>query len=155
MLKNIPSCISPDFMVTMMHMGHGDELVLADADFPVDTFSKRVVRADGLKITTLLEAILPFSPLDPFVEKPVMTMDYRAWSKEEPASYAMFRETIRKFQTTNLLYTIPFVLYGIFRYLYLVHQKKIGSNPTLVLLRDKPMLLNIILWIIICIIILY
>ena len=78
-------------------MGHGDELVLADADFPAATFSKRVVCADGLNITTLLEAILPFFPLDPFVEKPVMTMDYHAWSKEEPGSYAMFRETIRKF----------------------------------------------------------
>ena len=97
MLKNIPNCISPELMSIMMRMGHGDELVLADGDFPVDTFSKRVVRADGLKITTLLEAILPFFPLDPFVEKPVITMDYRAWSKEEPAFYAMFRKLIKKF----------------------------------------------------------
>ena len=97
MLKNIPDCISPELMSIMMRMGHGDELVLADRDFPAETFSKRIIRADGIKITTLLEAILPFFPLDPFVEKPVMTMDYHAWSKEEPASYAIFRKLIKKF----------------------------------------------------------
>jgi len=84
-------------MSIMMRMGHGDELVLADGDFPVDTFSKRVIRADGHRLTTLLEAISPFFPLDPFVEKPIMTMDYHAWSKEEPASYATFRKAIKKF----------------------------------------------------------
>ncbi|MBW8003635.1 MAG: hypothetical protein FVQ80_16755 [Planctomycetes bacterium] len=56
-------------------MGHGDEIVLVDADFPAATYSKRLIRADGLDICTLLEAILPFFPLDSFVEKPVLTMD--------------------------------------------------------------------------------
>ena len=48
MLRNIPACISPDLMHALMSMGHGDEIVLADADFPAATYSKRLIRADGL-----------------------------------------------------------------------------------------------------------
>ena len=55
MLKNIPACISPELMKTMMVMGHGDELILADADFPANTFGKRVIRADGVGLTELAE----------------------------------------------------------------------------------------------------
>lgn len=74
MLNTIPACISPDLMKIMMEMGHADELVLADANFPADTFGSRVVRADGVKINTLLRAILPFYPLDTYVDNPVMAM---------------------------------------------------------------------------------
>ena len=95
MLKNIPDCISPELMSIMMRMGHGDELVLADGDFPVDTFSKRVVRADGHRLTTLLEAILPFFPLDPFIEKPVTIMGPVG---KEPDCWKEYRQIIRKFE---------------------------------------------------------
>ncbi len=96
MLKNIPACISPDLMHALMSMGHGDEIVLADADFPAATFSQRLIRADGIGVGTLLKAILPFFPLDSFVEKPVMTMDYRAWSDREPEVYEAFRQIIKE-----------------------------------------------------------
>ena len=62
------------------------------------------------------------------------------------ALYTMSAETIKKFQTDNLKYTIPFVLYGIFRYLYLIHQKNEGGSPEKILLNDKPLILNIILY---------
>ena len=62
------------------------------------------------------------------------------------ALYTMSVETIAKFQTDNLKYTIPFVLYGIFRYLYLIHQKSEGGSPEKILLNDKPLLINIILY---------
>ena len=62
------------------------------------------------------------------------------------ALYTMSVETITKFQTDNLKYTIPFVLYGIFRYLYLIHQKSEGGSPEKILLNDKPLLVNIILY---------
>jgi 4-hydroxybenzoate polyprenyltransferase len=62
------------------------------------------------------------------------------------ALYTMSVETITKFQTDNLKYTIPFVLYGIFRYLYLIHQKSGGGSPEKILLNDKPLLINIILY---------
>jgi len=71
------------------------------------------------------------------------------------ALYTISEETIRKFGTKNLIYTVPFVLYGIFRYLYLVHKKEKGGNPTKLMLTDIPLLLNVILWIIVAIIIIY
>jgi len=95
MLKNIPPCISPDLMHALMSMGHGEEIVLADADFPAVSNSRKLIRADGLDVATLLEAILPFFPLDPFVEKPVITMDCSEWG-DEPESYNRFREIIKK-----------------------------------------------------------
>ena len=95
MLRNIPACISPDLMHALMSMGHGDEIVLADADFPAETNSRRVIRADGLDVATLLEAILPFFPLDTFVQKPAVTMDCSEWG-DEPESYGKFRKIIKK-----------------------------------------------------------
>ncbi|MBW1854563.1 MAG: decaprenyl-phosphate phosphoribosyltransferase [Deltaproteobacteria bacterium] len=64
------------------------------------------------------------------------------------ALYTMSAETIKKFQTDNLKYTIPFVLYGIFRYLYLIHQRQEGGSPEKILLNDKPLIINIILYLI-------
>jgi L-fucose mutarotase len=95
MLRNIPACISPDLIHALMSMGHGDEIVLADADFPAATYSKRLIRADGLDVCTLLDAILPFFPLDAFVERPVITMDCSEWG-DEPESYERFREVIKR-----------------------------------------------------------
>jgi L-fucose mutarotase len=97
MLRTIPACISPDLMHALMSMGHGDEIVLADADFPATTYSKRLIRADGLDVAVLLEAILPFFPLDQFVERPVITMDCSEWG-DEPESYERFRAIIKKHQ---------------------------------------------------------
>lgn len=95
MLRGIPACISPDLMHALMTMGHGDEIVLADADFPAATHAKRLIRADGVEVETLLKAILQFFPLDSFVEKPVLTMDCSEWG-DEPESYERFRKTIRE-----------------------------------------------------------
>ncbi len=64
------------------------------------------------------------------------------------ALYTISEETVKKFGTSHLIYTVPFVLYGIFRYLYLVHKKIEGGNPTKVAVTDRPLLINIILWIV-------
>jgi 4-hydroxybenzoate polyprenyltransferase len=69
--------------------------------------------------------------------------------------YTMSDETIRKFDTENLIFTVPFVLYGILRYLYLVHQKEAGGNPEATLLTDRPLMLAIILWAITAALIVY
>lgn len=69
--------------------------------------------------------------------------------------YTISEETVAKFGTRNLVFTTPFVLYGIFRYLYLVHQKNQGGTPEEMVLRDKPLLINIILWIISIFLVLY
>jgi hypothetical protein len=62
------------------------------------------------------------------------------------AFYTTAEETRHKFQTDRLVWTLPFVLYGIFRYLYLVHQKEQGGSPADVLLTDRPLLLAVGLW---------
>ena len=75
MLKNIPPILSPELLKTLSEMGHGDELVLGDANFPSEALGQRVVRADGHGIPELLDAILMYFPLDSFVECPVALMD--------------------------------------------------------------------------------
>lgn len=82
MLKNIPTCISPDLMHALMTMGHGDDIVLADADFPAATHSKRLIQAYGVDVSTLLDAILPFFPIDTFVTHPIVTMDCLEWGQD-------------------------------------------------------------------------
>ena len=74
MLKNIPSILSPELLKTLMEMGHGDELVIADGNFPAASIAQRLIRADGHGVPPLLEAILKVFPLDIYVEKPVALM---------------------------------------------------------------------------------
>ena len=62
------------------------------------------------------------------------------------ALYTVSTETVQRFHTRNLMYTIPFVLYGIFRYLYLIHQKGEGGNPENILVSDIPLVVDILLW---------
>ncbi len=71
------------------------------------------------------------------------------------ALYTMSKDTIEKLGTSKLIYTIPFVLYGIFRYLYLVHQKEQGGSPTEVMLTDKPMIVNVGLWVLASVVLIY
>jgi len=62
------------------------------------------------------------------------------------ALYTVSEETVKKFGTKRLQLTIPFVLYGIFRYLYLIHRKNEGGRPERTLLADKPLMADIALW---------
>jgi 4-hydroxybenzoate polyprenyltransferase len=62
------------------------------------------------------------------------------------AFYTLSPDTVRKYETDRLSWTIPFVLYGIFRYLYLVHRKEQGGSPTDILLTDRPLLAAVFLW---------
>jgi 4-hydroxybenzoate polyprenyltransferase len=69
--------------------------------------------------------------------------------------YTISEETVTKFHTRTLIFTVPFVLYGIFRYLYLIHQKEGGGNPTSALFGDKPLMVNMLLWVLTAGIIIY
>jgi 4-hydroxybenzoate polyprenyltransferase len=69
--------------------------------------------------------------------------------------YTISEETVAKFGSSRLIYTVPFVLYGIFRYLYLIHKKGEGGSPESLILKDKSFLAGILLWIASVVIILY
>lgn len=70
MLKNIPSILSPQLLKVLAEMGHGDEIVIADGNFPTESVGKDaiVIRADGHGVTELLEAVLTLIPLDQYSE---------------------------------------------------------------------------------------
>lgn len=74
MLKGISPLISPELLEVLARMGHGDEIILADAHFPAESFNGRVLRADGLRIPDLLAAILPLFELDSYVPAPLTMM---------------------------------------------------------------------------------
>ena len=74
MLIGISPLISPELLAVLYRMGHGDEIVLADAHFPGESCNDRVLRADGLRIADLLDAILPLFALDTYVESPLIMM---------------------------------------------------------------------------------
>jgi L-fucose mutarotase len=74
MLIGIAPVISPELLDALFRMGHGDEIVLADAFFPGDSMNSRVIRADGLRIPALLDGILGLMNLDSYVPHPVVMM---------------------------------------------------------------------------------
>ena len=74
MLNGIPSIISPDLMKVLMEMGHGDEIVLADCNFPASSTAKKLIRCDGHGIPAILDAVLKYFPLDYAVKHPVALM---------------------------------------------------------------------------------
>jgi len=75
MLKNISKNISPELLKILMEMGHGDEIVIADGNFPSASNAKRLIRADGLDVPPLLNDILTLFPLDTYVTHPVTLME--------------------------------------------------------------------------------
>ena len=96
MLKGISHLISPELLATLARMGHGDEIILADAHFPGETFNDNVLRADGLKIPELLEAILPLFELDAYVPAPLVMMAAVEGDELDPAVEESYLKSIHK-----------------------------------------------------------
>ena len=95
MLKRIPDIISPELMKISMEMGHGDEIVIADGNFPAASNARRLVRADGHNVPELLEATLKFFPLDEYVEKPVALMAVVPGDNTKPTIWEEYRKIIK------------------------------------------------------------
>ena len=94
MLVGISPLLSPKLLETLCRMGHGDEIVLADAHFPGESTNNRVIRADGLGVADLLDAILPLLVLDSYVESPVFMMDAVPGDELDPTVEASYRAAI-------------------------------------------------------------
>lgn len=75
MLKQIPSILSPELLKTLMEMGHGDELVIGDGNFPAAGYAQRLIRLDGHGVPEILDAILTLMPLDQYSEKQAWLME--------------------------------------------------------------------------------
>ena len=95
MLKGIPAIISPELMRTLMEMGHGDELVLADANFPAVSHAQRLVRSD-CGIAQLLDGILGLFPLDGFVPQSVFLMKRIKGDAYKPFIWDTYKDVIFK-----------------------------------------------------------
>ena len=96
MLKNIPKNISPQLIKILMEMGHGDEIVIADGNFPSASMAQNLVRCDGLGVPELLQSILTLFPLDTFVEHPVSLMEVVDKTASEPPIWSEFKQIIAK-----------------------------------------------------------
>ncbi len=84
MLKGISSVLTPELLKILMEMGHGDELVIGDGNFPAANCAKRLVRCDGHSVPDVLDAILKLFPLDTYVDSPVALMDNGDASSRPP-----------------------------------------------------------------------
>jgi len=96
MLKGIPAILSPELLKILMEMGHGDEIVLADGNFPAAAIAQRLVRCDGHGVPELLEAILKLFPLDPYSEFPVALMELVPGDTVETPIWDIYRELVCK-----------------------------------------------------------
>ena len=95
MLKGIPSILSPELLKILMEMGHGDELVFGDGNFPSANYAQRLVRCDGHGVPELLDAILKFFPLDRYVDHPVALMEVVP-GDPQPTIWEKYEEIVQK-----------------------------------------------------------
>ena len=95
MLKGIHSAIGPELLKVLAEMGHGDEIILADAHFPGHSFNDQVLRNDGVKITTLLDGILPLFELDSY-DDPLIMMQAVEGDSLDPSVESSYRDEIQK-----------------------------------------------------------
>ena len=102
MLKKIPSIISPELLKIICEMGHGDEIVLADGNFPAASMAKRLIRCDGHGVPPVLNAVLEFFPLDQYVEKPAALMSVVAGDSTVPTIWDEYGKIITSHDERNI-----------------------------------------------------
>ena len=94
MLRNIDPILSPDLLYALASMGHGDEIVIADANFPGESIGSKCIRCDGLNASNILRAVLTLMPLDSFVSDPALTMQIVDDPETIPDAVAEFQSII-------------------------------------------------------------
>jgi L-fucose mutarotase len=101
MLKGIPSILPPELLKILMEMGHGDEIVLADGNFPSASIAQRLVRCDGHGVPEILDAILRLFPLDPYVPAPVALMQVLPGDKVATPIWDVYMDIVNKLEAKN------------------------------------------------------
>ncbi|MDR2940347.1 MAG: L-fucose mutarotase [Clostridiales bacterium] len=103
MLKNIPEIISPEFLMVLAEMGHGDEIVIGDGNFPSESMGANaiVIRADGHGVPEILDAVLKLIPLDAYVEEPVALMEVVKGDPVVPVIWDEYKKIIEGHEPKN------------------------------------------------------
>ena len=98
MLKGIPNILSPELLKVLCEMGHSDQIVLADGNFPSEKMGKecKVIRCDGHSVPEILDAILSVFPLDTYIDKPVNLMEVMPGDDVETPIWDTYKEIIQK-----------------------------------------------------------
>lgn len=122
MLKGIPNVISPNLLKILMEMGHGDELVIADGNFPAASVAQQLVRADGLGGAAMLDGILQLFPLDQYVPQPIALMQVVAGDTVMPVIWDEYRAVIVRHEKgfTDFEFVERFVFYERAKHAYAV-----------------------------------
>lgn len=101
MLKNIPKNLSPELVKVLLEMGHGDEIVIADGNYPAASHAKRLVRCDGLGVPELLKSILELLPLDTYQEYAIGLMEVAPGDDTVPVIWETYQTIIKEAATEN------------------------------------------------------
>ncbi len=96
MLKKIPSILSPELLKILMEMGHGDEIVISDGNFPAASMAQRLVRLDGHGVPEVLEAVLELMPLDVYTDEPVGLMEVVKGDTYVPEIWDTYKAIIKE-----------------------------------------------------------
>jgi L-fucose mutarotase len=96
MLIGVPSALTPDLLRHLQAMGHGDEIVIADANFPAEACARRIERLPGVSSTDALRAVLTLMPLDTYIEAPARTMEVVGDPDATPEIVSEFESIIRE-----------------------------------------------------------
>ena len=125
MLKGISPVISPELLKALAEMGHGDELVIADGNFPCHSVGKDsiVIRADGHGVPEILDAVLNLIPLDTYTEKPVALMEVvKGDTCGTPEIWSIYEEILNKYEPDHhdIDYTERFAFYDRAKGAYLI-----------------------------------
>jgi len=96
MLKNINPLLSPDLLYALRAMGHGDEIVIVDANYPAESAGPQTIRMDALTATAMLDVVLSVFPLDTFAPEACWRMEVVGSSDEEQPIFEEFRATIAR-----------------------------------------------------------
>lgn len=99
MLKGIPKIISPDLMKILLEMGHGDEIVLADGNFPAASCGAKLIRCEGHGVLEVLQAILQFFPLDTYSDHSVSLMKVVKGDPTTPVIWETYDAAIKQYDT--------------------------------------------------------
>lgn len=99
MLKGIPQILSPELLMVLCEMGHGDRIVIADGNFPAESVGKDsiVIRCDGHGVPEILDAILKLFPLDTNAEKPVNLMEVTPGDDVETPIWDTYKDLVAKY----------------------------------------------------------